>query len=318
MKRFFWAAAAAVLIAVGAVPSDAATLIDRIVAIVGDEVVTQSELDVEMAPKLVNMQSRLRGDELARATDHLRRDTLDALIDKKLQLREARLQGISVDKEELDLAIEDIMKRNGMDESQFEQALMNEGYTLPDYRRGLKEQLMIIRLVSAAVKSKILLEESEIKAYYDAHIEDFTEHESVRVANIFFPAKNGDMSGALDEANEARAQLLAGTPFEEMAVKCTGDDGAAKSCVLGTFGHGQLSGDIEAVAFGLKEGEVSQPIEVGSGYQLIKVMARTENRVKPIDEVRDKIVEELNVEKGEGLFAKWLQDLRDHTYVEIR
>lgn len=295
-----------------------ATLIDRIVAVVGDDVVTLSELQTEMAAPLADINNRYRGDDLAKETDRLKRSTLNMLVDKKLQLQEAKLYGYSVDKAEIDSAIADIMKRNNMDEEQFKAALAGEGFTLEDYRKNLGEQLVILRVVSAAVKSKVILEEAEIKAYYEGHQAEFVSHASVRVANIFFPAKNGDMAGALADANAARAEIIAGTPFEDMAAKCTGDEGAKKSCVLGTFGQGELSPAIDTLAFGMKAGDVSEPVELPGGYQLIKVMERTDESVTPFADARAKIAEKLSVEKSESLFARWIKELRDRTYVEIR
>jgi peptidyl-prolyl cis-trans isomerase SurA len=311
------AVVAAAVLAANAAFADPA-LIDRVVAVVGDDVVTLSELQTEMAAPLADINSRYRGDDLARAADTLKRNTLNSLVDKKVQLQEARLNGITVDKADLDAAINDIMKRNNMDEEQLKAALMGEGYTLPDYRKMLEDQLMIIRLVSAAVRSKVLVEDAEVDAYYDAHKDEYTRKESVRVANIFFPAKDGDMAGALEAANAAKAQITAGTPFEEMAVKCTGDEGAAKSCVLGTFGQGELSPAINDLAFRMKAGEVSEPVELKGGYQLVKVMERADESVQPLDEVRGKIADEISATKSETLYAKWIQDLRKRTYVEIR
>jgi len=316
MARIFVAALAAALFISST--AHAATLIDRIVAVVGSDVVTQGELDIEMAPRVEELSKRLRGDDLANAKHMLREQTLNLLIDKKLQLQEAKVEGIKVGEDELDAAIKDIKERNKMDDAQLEAALANEGYTLESYRESLREQLTIIRLVGSAVRSKIVLEDSEVRKYYDEHQDEFTQQNSVRVANIFFPAKDGDMESALADAKAAKAELDAGASFEEMAVKCTGDPGAAKSCVLGTFGEGELSKDVERIAFSMKAGEVSEPIESPGGYQLIKVMEKTEKELKPFDEVKGKIVEELSVAKGEELFAKWIQELRNRSYVEIR
>jgi peptidyl-prolyl cis-trans isomerase SurA len=317
MARIFMAALAAVLLISSA--AQAATLIDRIVAIVGSDVVTQSELDLEMAPKLDELNRTLRGDDLADAKRNLREQTLNLLIDKKLQLQEAKVEGIKVDDKDIDAAIKDIKDRNKMDDAQFEAALAKEGYTLAGYRESLRDQLTIIRLVGSAVRSKIVLEDAEVKKYYDEHPDEFTQKDSVRVANILFPAKDGDMEKALADAKAAKAELDAGTiSFEDMAVKCTGDPGASKSCVLGTFGEGELSKKVEGIAFSMKAGEVSEPIEAPNGYQLIKVMDRTYKKVKPFDDVKGDIVEKLSVAKGQELFAKWIQDLRDRSYVEIR
>ncbi|HEY3347225.1 MAG TPA: SurA N-terminal domain-containing protein, partial [Nitrospirota bacterium] len=132
-------------------------VIDRVVAVVGPEVITLSELQGEMAPALSDLTQKLRGDELAAATDRLRRQTLNNLIDKQLQLQQAKLDGIEVGPEEVEDAIKDIMKRNNLDEAGLRQALSDEGFTLEDYKKNLADQLVIVRLVSRTVKSKITL-----------------------------------------------------------------------------------------------------------------------------------------------------------------
>jgi len=313
-------AAVAVFLSAALFPGAAypATEIDRVVAVVGQNVVTLSELQSEMAPALNEMKDRLRGEDLARETDRLRRRTLNNLIDKYLQIQEAKLQGIEVSDADVDAAIKDIMDKNHMAKAEFTAALESEGYTFDDYKKVLADQLAILRLVNHTVKSKISITEDEVVKYYNENKDKFTTPDSVRVANISFPAKGSDMDTALKNAQAARAEVMAGTPFEEMAAKCTGDPGASKTCVLGTFTKGELSRAIEEKAFAMKQGEVSDPIDTGDGYQLIKIMERAEPGVKPLDEVRQDVVAELSAKQGEALFAKWVQELRSRTYVEIR
>jgi peptidyl-prolyl cis-trans isomerase SurA len=294
------------------------TLIDRVVAIVGQDTIKLSELQSEMAPALQDLNQRLRGEELARATDQLKRSTLNNLVDKHLQLQEAKLQGIEVTEDEVTRAVEDIMQKNKMDKATFAAELANEGYSMEDYRKTLSDQLKMIRLLSRAVKSKITISEPEIKDYYDKNLEKYTAPESVKVANILFPAKAGGMDEALKNAQKARAEVLAGTPFEDMAAKCTGDPGASKTCVLGTFSRGELSKDVEEKAFSMKEGEVSEPLQTDKGYQLIKIMSKKGSGVKSLQDAHDEIVDELSSEKTQEVFAKWVQDLRKRSYVEIR
>jgi parvulin-like peptidyl-prolyl isomerase len=298
--------------------SASATEIDRVVAVVGSNAVTLSELQGEMAPALNELNQKYAGDELARATDKLKRAMLNNLVDKYLQLQEAKVQGVEVSKEEVDGAISDIMKKNHMESDAFAAALAGEGFTLDDYKKTLTDQLVIIRLVNHTVKSKISVKESDIADYYSSNKERFAQPESVRVANISFPAPEGDMDKALKNAQDARASIVAGAPFEEMAAKCTGDPNAAKTCVLGSFTRGELSSDIEERAFKMSAGEVSEPLKTDKGYQLIKVMEKTQAGIKPLSEVRQQVLDELSTKQGEVLFAKWVQELRKHTYVEIR
>jgi peptidyl-prolyl cis-trans isomerase SurA len=298
-------------------------VIDRVVAVVGPEVITLSELQGEMAPALSDLTQKLRGDELAAATDRLRRQTLNNLIDKQLQLQQAKLDGIEISPEEVDDAVKDIMKKNNLDEAGLRRALSDEGFTLEDYKKNLADQLVIVRLVSRTVKSKITLKGEEVTTYYEQNKPKFTQPESVRVANIFFPSPKGTdpkagMEKALTSAKDALAQIKAGAPFEDMAAKCTGDPDMAKKCVLGTFGKGELSPVIEQAAFKMQTGEVSEPILVDSGYQLLKVIEHTKAQAQTLEEARPQVVEELTAKQGQDIFAKWVQELRKRTYVEIR
>jgi len=295
-----------------------ATEIDRIIAIVGQQVVTLSELQGEMAPAMRDISQRYRGDELATATDRLKRSTLNSLIDKYLQLQEARVQGVEVSDEEVNSAIADIMTKNNLDRKAFEDALAGEGYTYNDYKKVLTDQLTILRLVTREIKSRVSIKEEDIVAAYNKDKARYSQPETIKVANISFPAPEGDMDKALKNAQDARAQILAGTPFEEMAAKCSGDPKAAKTCVLGTFSRGELSQAVEQQAFKLSTGDISEPIKNEKGYQLIKMMERSQPGAKSLEEARPQIVDELSSRQGEALFATWLQDLRKHTYVEIR
>ena len=317
MKRLI-ALIALVFVTLAASPAFCAEEIDRIVAIVGSRVITLSELQTEMAPALADIQQRYRGDDLAAASDRLKRASLNNIVDRCVQLQEAKLEGIEVTDEEVNNAIDDIMKRNKMDMKGFKAALASEGYEFDDYKKSLAEQLTVMRLVSRAVKSRVSLKDSDITDYYNRNKEKFTQAASVRIANISFPAQAGNMDAALKNAEDARKQILAGTPFEEMAAKCTGEPNAAKTCVLGTFSKGELSADIETLAFTMNAGDVSEPIKGDKGYQLIKVMEKSAAATKTLAEARPQIVDELSSKQAEGLFADWIQDLRKRTYVEVR
>jgi len=317
MKKFLIMAVftVAVMVPVAAFPG---TEIDRIVAVVGDNIITLSELQTEMAPALAELNQRLRGDELARAEDRLKKSTVNSLVDKYLQLQEAKVEGVETDEGEIDRAVADIMNRNNMDKPAFEAALRSEGYTLEDYRKSLGEQLAILKVVSRAVKSRVIIHEEEIAKEYGDNIAKYSTPESITVANILFPAKDGDMDTALKNAQAAKAEIQEGKPFEEMAAKCTGDPNAAKSCVLGTFGRGDLASDIEGKAFNMAAGEVSEPVRTDKGYELLKVTEHVQKSIKPLADVRTRIVDEITQKKSETLFANWIEELRKHTYVEIR
>ena len=294
------------------------TEIDRVVAVVGQDVITLSEIQMQMAQKLDELNQRYVGEKLDIAKERLLKATINSLIDKYLELQEAKAEGVEVSKEEVDNAINDIMTKNHMDKAAFEAALEQEGYDTAEYRKTLRDQLTIMRLVARDVKSRITVKDADIVKYYNGHKSRFVHPASVEVAHIMFPAKDGDMDAAKKAADAARAEIMKGTSFEDMAVKCSGDKDAAKTCVLGTFGKGELAPDVEAAAFGMKAGDVSQPIKSDKGYQLIKVMKKTGGSTETLDDARPEIVDRLSSKEGEKLYARWIRGLRDKTYVEVR
>jgi peptidyl-prolyl cis-trans isomerase SurA len=310
--------AAGLMLAASCAYAADAVVIDRVVAVVGDDIITLSELQSEMAPTLADVEKRFRGDDLVRETDRLKRDALNQLIDRSLQLLEAKRLGIMVPQEDVDAAIQDIMDRNKMSREDFDKALAGEGYSFDEYKGNLEAQLLVIRLINREVRSKVLIDEADAKAYYEDNPDEFKTAASITLANIFFPADKGGMEQARENAAEARKKIEAGTPFEEMAVVCTGDDEAAKTCVLGSFKKGELSGKVEEVAFSLDAGEVSEPVKTEGGYQLIKTMNKVEAGIAPYDDAKEFIYEKLNSIRGEAVYANWLRDLRSNTYIEVR
>lgn len=294
------------------------TEIDRVVAVVGQDVITLSEIQMQMARKMDELNQRYEGEKLDVAKEKLLKATINSLIDKYLELQEAKAEGVEVSKKEVDSAIDDIMKKNHMDKAAFEAALEQEGYDTADYKKTLRDQLTIMRLVARDVKSKITVKDADIVKYYNEHKSKFVHPASVEVAHIMFPAKDGDMDAAKKAAEAARAEIIKGTSFEDMAAKCSGDKDAAKTCVLGTFGKGELAPDVEAAAFGMKAGEVSRPIKSDNGYQLIKVMKKTDAGAESLEDARPEIVDKLSSKAGDKLYSKWIQGLRNKTYVEVR
>jgi len=318
LKKHITAVLGAAIFLVSSGPSFSGTVIDRIVAIVGDDVITLSELQSEMAMPASEIEKRLTGDDLAREMSHLKRNTLNQLIDRKVQVAEAKRQGIVIPKEDIDLALEDIMKSNNMTDEEFRQALAGEGYNYEEYRENLEAQLMVLRLINREVRSKVIVEEPDARAYYEENSDKFTTPGSVTIANIFFPAGEEGMEAAEKNALEARSKIEGGMPFEEMAVQCTGDPEAGEKCVLGSFKKGELSRSIEEIAYSMTEGDVSEPIKTDTGYQLIKIMQKTETVTRPYEEVESEVYNDISSRKAEGIFADWLDGLRARTFIEVR
>ncbi|WP_298439941.1 SurA N-terminal domain-containing protein, partial [Geobacter sp.] len=163
----------------------AAAVVDRIVAVVNDEVITSYAVDKEKATLLKEIErQKLPPDDPVRA--RLDETALNRLIDHKLVEQKVRELDIRVSEEEVRQAIEDVKRQNNLSQEALVAALANQGLSFDQYKAQIREQLERLRLVSQEVRAKIQVGEREMREYYEANKSKFGAEESYRARNIFF------------------------------------------------------------------------------------------------------------------------------------
>lgn len=247
---------------------------------------------------------------------------LDALITDRLLEKEIKAQGIAAREDEIDRYIEAIQQRNGMDREHFKAALAGQGLNFETYRARVKAELEKASLVNREIRQHVNVSPEEIRRYYDAHLDDYTTAERVKVRDIFFPIEDpaDETSSVRARAKALEVQELArgGRDFAALAAQFSEGPGARKGGELGTFGRGEMEHDLEQVAFALEAGKVSEPVRAGGGFHLLRVDERVGAGHKPVDEVRDEIRETLYSQALEERFQNWLsRDLRERHHVEV-
>ena len=293
------------------VPEVSGSMIDRIVAIVNDEVITLSELQEEV---LKEKESKDIEQE---------REALNNLIDKRLQLQKARQLGINVTQEEVLEAIEDIKKRNSIPDDQFlTKRLAEENTTIERYKEDVQNQLLLSKLFSREVNTNILIGEEEVERYYKEHEEDFIQPEEVRIRQILLKmpekADSAEKERMIAIAEEVFGHLQSGEDFAEIARRYSQDPSAQRGGDLGFFRRGQMIQVLEEVIFSLKVGEISEPVLSPLGFHILKLEEKKGSSPLSITEVKEKIREILVEEKSERLYRDYLKNLRNKAYVDIR
>ena len=141
---------------------------DRIVAQVNDDIITLYELNRKAAPFIKRVQAMARPlDEERRMIYELREKVLNQMVDEKLTDQEIRRFNIQVSEEAIDKTIEEMKKRTLMTDQQLRDSLKKEGLTMDEYRTQMKNQILRVRLVNREVKSKIVITEEDIQAFYE-------------------------------------------------------------------------------------------------------------------------------------------------------
>ncbi len=173
-----------------------------------------------------------------------------------------------------------------------------------DYRMPVKRSIDHVRFSAFQYQDEMTVEEPEITAFYNDNMDMFTQEEQVKASHILIrPAgNNGSKEDAKKRAEEVYRKVQQGEDFATLAKEYSEDPGsAAKGGDLGFFPRGRMVGPFEDAAFGLKVGEVSEPVKTQFGYHIIKVTDHRDRKVQTLEEARDQIISKLKFEEASKL-----------------
>jgi peptidyl-prolyl cis-trans isomerase SurA len=286
-------------------------VINHIVATVDGEPITAFELE-----RFIRMNAG--GVDPARLTEAERNKALDVLIGETLVRLESGRLGLSVSNDEVETYINEIKRSNKLDDAMLEQALAQQGFTLDGYRAQVRKELLKNQLVARQIRQKVTITPEDIQRYYDEHRDQWAHASAVHVRDIFFgfPAEPSQqaMKKVADRLRAAMEKLQAGTDFQKVAREYSdlpNDD-------LGWMKRGQMQPELEQVAFSLKKGQVSQPVQSPTGVHILKVDEIEAGSYTSLDEVRDQIQERLYAQAVQDRFQEWVEKdlLEGHAVVK--
>jgi len=291
-------------------------IVDRIVAQVNDDIITQSEIDKAKAQIREELASQYAGEQLE--MEMKRRDVLEELIRKKLMLQKATELGFGSGIDlEVSNWIEQLRKENNIkDMETFERILEQQrGTTLAAFREDVKREMIIQNLKGYFVDSKITLLTEEIERYYKDHIKNFSSPEEVSLSEIIVPATADGQGESL--ANEYRKRALQGESFATLASQYSKGPTAGKGGTIGTMDVSKLTADIAKAVAEVKEGDVSQVVKIPEGYAIFRVDARKASVARPFDEVKNAIKNMLWQQRYAPEFERFIAQLKEDAYIQI-
>jgi len=285
--RLLLAAALALLACAGLVRPVAAAIepIERIVAVVNDDVVLESELRNRL--RTVVAQLRARATRLP-PEPVLRRQVLERLIIERLQLQLAERLGIRVDDETLNRAIRDIARRNGMDLETFRAALERDGFSFERFREDIRSEMIIARLQRQQVASRVTVSDREVEEFLASA--QAQARRAYRVAHILIAvpeaASPEQIAAARREAEAVAARARAGEDFAALAVAHSDGQKALEGGDLGWRRADELPSVFSDVVPRMKPGEVSEVIRSPSGFHIVKLLEVRGDEPQPVEQLR--------------------------------
>lgn len=298
-----------------------AKIIDKIVAVVNEDIITLSELREISVPYLERMKAKLSLNYNEEQIKETERRILDQLIDEKLVNQETDRLEIVITEKEIDMTIRDVMDNSELSEEQFKQALVEEGITLEKYREQIEEQMKKMRLLEREIQSKVQVTEKEIEEHFKKHMDSFNTPPEVRLQQVLLmippEASEQEISQIRGKAEEILQKIRNGEDFNNMAKLHSQDSSAASGGDIGFFKQGDLIPELNEIAFSLNVGEVSSVIQTSLGFHIIRVLEKRE-RQKMTEEERKKEIENiLYNQKVENKFKEWLKELRKKSFIKI-
>ena len=245
--------------------------LDRVVAIVDDGIILQSELD----ERLRNVTERIRSQNTPLPSLQLLQERiLDQLVLESIQLQMAERAGIRVSDSELNQTMQKIASQNGMELAEFEQQLAAEGFTYQAAREQIEREMIITRFQQRMVDVRVRVTEKEVNDFLSSAAARATDKASYRLSHILLPYAEGDEQAArqaLTKAEELVGQVREGRSFAELAISHSQSSTALQGGDLGWRDANELPTLFVDVVPQLASGEVAEPIVTPTAVHLVQL-----------------------------------------------
>lgn len=276
---------------------------DKIVAVVNNEVITQKDLNDFLNFTRMQLAGQYKGRELEQKIQSMKIDLLNKLVEDRLILREAKVNNIQADNARVKARIDDLKKRY-TSEMDFQHALTQQGITLADLENRIKEQLLTYNIVDYKIRSKIVVNPSEVTDFYEKNKAEFV-----------IPEERDFLVVAMDKkelAQDIYEKLASGAPLGELKNKFSLSVDSMKASK-----GGELNKDIEETIFALDLGKVSKPLEINNVFYIFILDKINPPRQQDLFEAQDLVYRFLSENKMQQAFAKWLDELKSKAYIKI-
>ncbi|MCX5692188.1 MAG: peptidylprolyl isomerase [Candidatus Omnitrophica bacterium] len=295
-----------------------AATINKFVAVVNDEVITQQDVDQLLAVLYAQYSQEYKGDELLQKMEQIKKDILNQIIEDKLVLSRAKELGIKVAESEINERL-DYIKNGFSSEDDFYKTLETQGVTIANLKDRYRDQIMMKKLVDYEVKSKISVLPSETNDYYEKHKDQFRENDKYRVKNILIKAKDEvSFELARVEMENIYNKLKEGENFDDLAKQYSQGPNAEKGGAMGYIEQGQMLEVLDKAIFKLKPGEFSEPVKSEIGYHVFKTEDIKYGKQASLEDVQKNLQMIIFQDKFKAQVNEWLSNLKKKAYISIK
>jgi parvulin-like peptidyl-prolyl isomerase len=275
---------------------------ERVAIHIGDEEITVARLQEDLL--------RLAGD-LELSEDEIKaylHPMLEQLVERYLILVHGKETGVRLDQGELTEAVEEIKEDYGSDK-QFEEALLESYVDFEDWRKRLRDQLLIKKIIKKNFEKIPPISSERIQDYYEKHLDEFKHPELVLFTQII--AHEKDLIESILAKNKDGKQL------ENLGKELSGSQSGVVYTPPSWAARKELGEELGDEVFSLEPGGSPRIIHTEHGYHLVKVLDKRPAGVRKLPDVVDEIERRLLAERQEAFFDQWIGELRDRYPVRL-
>lgn len=322
--RRFGVLAFAILLALSALRVQAeAVTVEGIAAYVNDAVITVGDVKDLVAPLVPQMRETYRGREFDERYREAYGSALRDLVATKLIMK-AYEADTKVNKEAVEKHVdkkvnEFIQERFDGDRQAFLKALKSERLSLDDWRKRLRETVVVGLMRNREVESQAIVSPREVRRAYEENSERYRRPEQVRLRVILVHGSTNATDRAVRAklADEIAGRLKAGEDFADQARRFSEDGKSDKGGDWGWMDLADLRPELARAVAGTPAGSASGVIDVDGDYYLVKVEERHPAGQVPFEDVRAAIEKDLLRKETRRLFDLWIERLKKDAYIEI-
>ncbi|HBA56112.1 peptidylprolyl isomerase [Syntrophorhabdus aromaticivorans] len=286
-------------------------VIDRIIAIVNDDIITLNELEkhvrVEKSGRFVSVDEYLTNIKLG--------EKIDLFIDDLLIRQQAKKLKIQVSDKEVDAIIENIKKQYLINDTGLREQLKKENITYEDFVVGLHTNLLRSRVLTRVISPEVIVTEKDLRTYYDTHKDEYVDEE-YRLQQVFVSGQRPD---ARARAEAAFKRLQEGRSFESVVKEFSDDTtGAGHDGDIGFVRKSdlipQLREGIDPLTTGIYTGVIATPY----GFHILKLLEKKSGETMTFEAAKESIHEKIVREESEKRYKDYVNKLRKASYIEVK
>ncbi|MBE0494603.1 MAG: peptidylprolyl isomerase, partial [Thiomicrospira sp.] len=294
------------------------TLLDRIVAVVNDDIILLSELNEQTDQALAELRQR----QIQRPDMNLLRErVLDNMIMQNLQEQRAKQRGITVTDDEINAQLSQMADANNLTLLQLREALnqqMPNGFST--IRQQISDQILIQKLREVEILSQIQVTEEEVENFIQRRqLQD--GNEEFKLAHILITRPDSptpEQSREVEQkVKDIYQQLQDGVDFAQIAVRHSEASQALNGGDLGWLNLDEMPSFFTEAVVQLQIGQISQIIETSSGYHILKLNDKRRGEAQG-QALEQEAIQAIRSRKANETFDLWMRRLRDEAYVETR